>query len=71
VTAELETRWNKAFARVAGIESKIAAHDAAVSPLEPGSLSLTSLEDDLDGVECTNHRCAAQEAHRPDRWIVG
>ena len=30
VAGELEARWNKALARVAEIESKIAAHDAAV-----------------------------------------
>ncbi len=40
VAGELEARWNKALARVAEIEGKIAAHDAAtVAPvIDPGSL---------------------------------
>jgi DNA invertase Pin-like site-specific DNA recombinase len=32
VAGELETRWNRSLARVAEVESKIAAHDAAAMP---------------------------------------
>jgi hypothetical protein len=32
VAGELEARWNKALARVAEVEAKIAAHDAATVP---------------------------------------
>ena len=48
VAAELEVRWNKALTRVGEIESRIAAHDAAIS--EPSPLSathLTALAEDL------------------------
>jgi hypothetical protein len=40
VAGELETRWNKALARVAEVEGKIAAHDTAtVAPVaDPASL---------------------------------
>ena len=41
VASELETRWNKALARVAEVEGKVAAHDAAkVAPVaDPASLA--------------------------------
>jgi DNA invertase Pin-like site-specific DNA recombinase len=41
VAGELEARWNKALARVAEVESKIAAHDAvkAVPVADPASLA--------------------------------
>jgi hypothetical protein len=41
VAGELEARWNKALARVAEVEGKIAAHDAAkVAPVaDPASLA--------------------------------
>ena len=41
VAGELEARWNKALARVAEVEGKVAAHDAAnVTPLtDPASLA--------------------------------
>jgi hypothetical protein len=41
VVGELETRWNKALARVAEVEGKVAAHDAAtVAPVaDPASLA--------------------------------
>jgi hypothetical protein len=41
VAGELEARWNKALARVAEVEGKIAAHDTAtVAPaIDPGSLA--------------------------------
>jgi hypothetical protein len=41
VTGELEARWNKALARVAEAEAKIAAHDAAMVPstVDPASFA--------------------------------
>ena len=40
VAGELEARWNKALARMAEVEGKIAAHDAAkVVPADPASLA--------------------------------
>jgi hypothetical protein len=41
VSGELETRWNKALARVTEVEGKIAAHETAtVAPIiDPGSLA--------------------------------
>lgn len=41
VAAELEVRWNKALARVAEIESRIAAHDAARP--DPSPLTATDI----------------------------
>src|SRR5262245_39748940 len=42
VTGELEARWNKALARVAEVEAKIAAHDAATVPstVDPASFAM-------------------------------
>ena len=51
VAAELEMRWNKALARVAEIEAKIAGHDAAVpSRAEAAPLTFTNLAGDLRAV---------------------
>ena len=48
VAAELEARWNAALADVAGIEAKIAEHDASAPPCEELSpASFASLADDL------------------------
>jgi DNA invertase Pin-like site-specific DNA recombinase len=45
VTGELETRWNKALARTAEVEGKIAAHDAAVAPtVDPVSLATLAVD---------------------------
>jgi DNA invertase Pin-like site-specific DNA recombinase len=50
VAGELESRWNKALARVAEVEGKITAHDAekAVPAVDPASLS--TLATDLKSV---------------------
>jgi DNA invertase Pin-like site-specific DNA recombinase len=50
VANELETRWNKALARVAEVEGKIATHDAekAVPAVDPASLA--TLATDLKSV---------------------
>ena len=51
VTAELESRWNKALDRVGEIEAKIAAHDKTrPSRPELPSASLATLADDLAAV---------------------
>jgi DNA invertase Pin-like site-specific DNA recombinase len=51
VAAELEARWNKALARVADVEAKLAAHDAATPPpREATPLSFAALADDLKAV---------------------
>jgi DNA invertase Pin-like site-specific DNA recombinase len=51
VAAELEMRWNKALARVAKIEAKIADHDAvAPSRAEAAPLAFTTLVGDLSAV---------------------
>src|SRR6266446_3736734 len=47
VAGELEARWNKALARVAEVESKIAAHDAARPVPAPDPASLAMLATDL------------------------
>jgi DNA invertase Pin-like site-specific DNA recombinase len=45
VTGELETRWNKALARAAEVEGKIAAHEAAVAPtVDPVSLATLAVD---------------------------
>ena len=46
VTGELEARWNKALARVAEAEDKIAAHDAAkLAPVaDPASLAMLAAD---------------------------
>jgi hypothetical protein len=36
VAAELEARWNRALLRVGEFEAKIAAHDGATPPPNPG-----------------------------------
>ena len=45
---ELEARWNKALARVAEVESKIAAHDAVKAAPVADPASLATLAADLD-----------------------
>jgi DNA invertase Pin-like site-specific DNA recombinase len=50
VAGELETRWNRALARTAEIEAKIAAHDAAAPYREPAPISLATLAADLQSV---------------------
>ena len=51
MAGELEGRWNKALARVAEVEAKIAAHDAAVPPcLEIAPIPFATLADDLQAV---------------------
>ena len=51
VAGELETRWNKALARVTEIEAKIADHDAvAPSQAEAAPLTFTTLAGDLRAV---------------------
>lgn len=51
VAGELETRWNKALARVAELEAKIAAHDAA-TPAPRGPLAFDAMAGDLKTVWC-------------------
>jgi DNA invertase Pin-like site-specific DNA recombinase len=50
VTGELEARWNKALARVAEVEGKIAAHDAATPAVATDPASLGRLVADLKAV---------------------
>jgi DNA invertase Pin-like site-specific DNA recombinase len=50
VTSELETRWNKALARVAEVEDKVAAHDTANIALHFDPASLATLAADLKTV---------------------
>ena len=46
VAGELEARWNKALARVAEVEGKIAAHDAAkvATAADPASLAVLAVD---------------------------
>ena len=58
VAGELETRWNKALARVTEVEAKIAGHDAATPPRrqsEPLTVA-RSLADDLKAVWAARRR---------------
>ena len=50
VTGELEARWNKALNRVAELEGKIAAHDAATAAPTVDPASLATLAADLKSV---------------------
>ena len=50
VAGELEARWNKALARVAEVESKIAAHDAVKAAPVADPASLATLAADLKTV---------------------
>jgi hypothetical protein len=50
VTGELEARWNEALARVAEVEAKIAAHDAATVPSTVDPASFATLAADLKSV---------------------
>jgi DNA invertase Pin-like site-specific DNA recombinase len=50
VAGELETRWNKALARVTEVEAKITGHDAVAPSRAEAPLTLTSLASDLRAV---------------------
>jgi hypothetical protein len=50
VASELEVRWNKALARVAEVEDKIAAHEATTVSSTVDPVSLTTLAADLKRV---------------------
>jgi DNA invertase Pin-like site-specific DNA recombinase len=50
VAGELETRWNKALARVTEVEAKIAGHDAVAPSRAEAPLTLTTLASDLRAV---------------------
>jgi len=50
VTGELEMRWNKALTRLAEVEGKIAAHDAATAAPSVDPVSLATLAADLKSV---------------------
>jgi DNA invertase Pin-like site-specific DNA recombinase len=50
VAGELETRWNKALARVTEVEAKITRHDAVAPSRSEAPLTLTSLASDLRAV---------------------
>jgi DNA invertase Pin-like site-specific DNA recombinase len=50
VASELETRWNKALARVAEVEDKVATHDAANIAPHSDPASLATLAADLKTV---------------------
>jgi len=50
VAGELEARWNKALARMAEVESKIAAHDASMVAPAVDPASLVELAADLKAV---------------------
>jgi DNA invertase Pin-like site-specific DNA recombinase len=51
VAAELEARWNQALLKVAEVETKIAEHDAAITPGRETPLpSLAALADNLSAV---------------------
>jgi len=53
VTGELEARWNTALARMAEVEAKIAAHDAATAPSTVDPASFAMLAADLKSVWTT------------------
>ena len=50
VASELEARWNRALARVAACETRIAEHDAAAPQPAPALISLHALAEDLRAV---------------------
>ncbi|NEU99561.1 recombinase family protein [Bradyrhizobium uaiense] len=50
VAAELEARWNRSLARVAEVESKIAAHDAATAPIAIDPTLLSVLASNLKSI---------------------
>jgi hypothetical protein len=50
VAGELEARWNKALARIAEVEGKFAAHDAATVALAVDPVSLATLAADLKSI---------------------
>jgi len=50
VAGELETRWNRALARVADVEAKIAIHNGASPSREAAPMPLATLAEDLKSV---------------------
>ena len=51
VAGELEARWNRALERVAGVERRIAQHDAAVAPrAELAPISFATVAEDFQAV---------------------
>jgi DNA invertase Pin-like site-specific DNA recombinase len=50
VAGELEARWNKALARFAEVEAKVAAHDVATLPRQVAPMSFDNLSDDLKSI---------------------
>ena len=50
VAGELEARWNRALARVAGVERRIVEHDAARPRVDPAAVSFGALAEDLEAV---------------------
>ena len=50
VAGELETRWNKALARITEVEAKITSHDAVAPSRAEAPLNLTTLAGDLRAV---------------------
>ena len=65
VAGELEARWNKALARVAEVESKIVAHDAArPMPRSRSGVTGNARDGPQDHLGCANDGCATEEAHR-------
>lgn len=68
VAGELEARWNKALARVAEVEGKIAAHDAAkVAPSRRSGIARHARGGSQDRLDRPFDRCTAEEAYRPYR----
>jgi hypothetical protein len=64
VAGELEARWNKALARAAEVEDKIAAHDAVKVAPAGNPAVLATLAADLQTVVRAFDRCATEEADR-------
>lgn len=63
VAGELEVRGNRSLARVAEVEGKIAAHDAAAAPpvVDPSTLGvIASNQNSLGGAD---NRCTTEETH--------
>jgi hypothetical protein len=50
VAGELETRWNKALARITEVEAKITSHDAVAPSRAEAPLTLTTMASDLTAV---------------------
>jgi hypothetical protein len=67
VAGELEARWNKALARMAEVEGKIAAHDAVNPAPVPDPGSLATLAADLKAVVSRVFRSAPERPARSSR----